>query len=159
MPTLPGHGKHRSFVLAFAAVFLVAATLTTAAHGDDIGQVLQEVRSLRERVDAQETELQRQRQIIENQQAELAQWKSRAVSDASAYDAEQTRTMVADALAQAVAELEQPQSVLAGWDKGFYLASPDGNYKLNIGGVIQPRYEFHESSDSENTSSFYMRRV
>ncbi len=46
---------------------------------------------------------------------------------------------------------------LAGWDRGFYLESPDGLYRLNLGGWIQPRYEYR--SDDENTSSFTMRRV
>ncbi len=51
--------------------------------------------------------------------------------------------------------------LMAGWDRGFYLASADENYRLHIGGWIQPRYEYQNRSDRdpEATSSFFMRRV
>ena len=47
----------------------------------------------------------------------------------------------------------------AGWDKGFYLKSADNDFRLNIGGWIQPRYEFESASGAEDTSSFLMRRA
>jgi phosphate-selective porin OprO and OprP len=50
-------------------------------------------------------------------------------------------------------------SMTAGWDRGFFLQSADGNYRLNIGGWIQPRYEYRFNSDAADTSSFLMRRV
>jgi phosphate-selective porin OprO and OprP len=51
------------------------------------------------------------------------------------------------------------EQITAGWDRGFYLKSPDDYFRLNIGGWIQPRYEFRQHSDDEDTSSFYLRRV
>ncbi len=48
----------------------------------------------------------------------------------------------------------------AGWDDGrFFLASEDGRYRLNVGGWIQPRYEFRRTPDDEDTSRFRLRRV
>lgn len=57
--------------------------------------------------------------------------------------------------AQDAAETESRP--LAGWDRGFYLESPDGLNYMHIGGWIQPRYEYR--SDAEDTSSFTLRRL
>jgi len=40
---------------------------------------------------------------------------------------------------------------MAGWNKGFFLASPDGNFKLNVSGFMQVRYTFnHANKTREN---------
>ena len=59
--------------------------------------------------------------------------------------------------AQAQETEEIARRPLAGWDRGFYLESPDGLNRLQIGGWIQPRYEYR--SDAEDTSSFTIRRA
>jgi phosphate-selective porin OprO and OprP len=52
------------------------------------------------------------------------------------------------------------QKPLAGWSEGFNLASPDGAYKLRIGGYLQAdgRY-FIDDKDNANTSQFVARRA
>ena len=62
------------------------------------------------------------------------------------------------------APVEVPPTVdplTAGWDRGFYLASADDNYRLHIGGWLQPRYEYQDRSDRDPaaTSSFFLRRL
>ena len=50
----------------------------------------------------------------------------------------------------------------AGWDHHFYMASADGNFKLNIKGVVQTRYLFNQRNNSgadNNLSGFEMRRA
>jgi len=50
----------------------------------------------------------------------------------------------------------------AGWDHHFYMASSDGNFKLNIKGVVQTRYLFNQRNNSgadNNLSGFEMRRA
>ncbi len=57
------------------------------------------------------------------------------------------------------AQPDESAPVTAGWDRGFYLAAPDGNFRLTLGGWIQPRYEYFSQDGAEDTSSFYLRRV
>jgi hypothetical protein len=45
------------------------------------------------------------------------------------------------------------------YERGFTLRSEDDAFRLDIGGWVQPRYEFTRRSDAEDLSSFYMRRV
>ena len=50
----------------------------------------------------------------------------------------------------------------AGWDKGFYLASADGNFKLKIGGYLQYRYVFNNqdsSPEDDNRGGFENTRT
>ncbi len=54
---------------------------------------------------------------------------------------EEMRGLVHDVLADADTRSSLMQSgMTAGWDKGFFLASPDGNFKLAVKGQIQFRY-------------------
>ncbi|KMQ52972.1 hypothetical protein CHISP_0193 [Chitinispirillum alkaliphilum] len=64
-------------------------------------------------------------------------------------------------LREAIMELQEKQEgLLPVYDHGFTLRSEDGDFQLNIGGSIQPRYEFSIDTDASDTlSSFYMRRV
>jgi len=48
------------------------------------------------------------------------------------------RAIVQDVLADADTRTSlQAAQATAGWNKGFFLASPDGNFKLNVGGQLQ----------------------
>ncbi|MCA9291305.1 MAG: hypothetical protein KDA25_09255 [Phycisphaerales bacterium] len=58
--------------------------------------------------------------------------------------ATQIRGLVNDVLADADTRASLLQSGAgAGWDNGFFLASPDGNFRLNLAGQIQTRYAFN----------------
>ena len=51
------------------------------------------------------------------------------------------RGIVQDVLADADTRTSfQDSGAMAGWNKGFFLASPDGNFKLKISGQVQLRY-------------------
>ncbi len=56
-------------------------------------------------------------------------------------------------------DLDAADAIVAGWDRGFYLGSADGHFRMNIGGWIQPRYIYRMVGGEEDTSSFTMRRV
>jgi hypothetical protein len=77
--------------------------------------------------------------------------------------AAQIRTLVQDVLADADSRANLADAGLtAGWDKGFYIASPDGKYKLKIGGQIQQRFVYNHQDDSptdDNRSGFEVRRA
>lgn len=70
--------------------------------------------------------------------------------------ADQIRELVSDMLADADTRASLLENgALAGWDNGFFIASADGNFKLNIGGNIQFRYIFNDQDnapeDEDNT--------
>ena len=55
--------------------------------------------------------------------------------------ADEIRALVHDVLADADTRASLLQSgMTAGWDKGFFLASSDGNFKLKVAGQIQFRW-------------------
>lgn len=59
----------------------------------------------------------------------------------SSANADEIRTVVAEMLADAETRSSlQSGGATAGYDKGFFLASSDGNFRLNVGGMIQFRY-------------------
>jgi phosphate-selective porin OprO and OprP len=65
--------------------------------------------------------------------------------------ATQIRGLVQDVLSDADARASlQADGATAGWNKGFFLASPDGNFKLNIKGQAQFRWaaNFRDIPDS-----------
>jgi phosphate-selective porin OprO/OprP len=70
--------------------------------------------------------------------------------------AAEIRSLVQDVLADADTRSSlQGSGMTAGWDNGFFLASPDGNYRLNVQGEIQFRYmmNFRESAaDQDDTT-------
>ncbi len=57
------------------------------------------------------------------------------------------------------AQVPEDAGLVAGWDRGFYLRSTDDQFRMNIGGWIQPRYEYRDVEGGENTSSFTLSRV
>lgn len=62
--------------------------------------------------------------------------------------AAEVRAIVEDVLADADARASlQSSGATAGWDKGFFLASPDGNFRLNIKGYTQFRWVMNHVRD------------
>ncbi len=57
--------------------------------------------------------------------------------------ATEIRGIVTDVLADADTRAALRDSgITAGWNDGFFLQSPDGRFRLNIGGMIQARYQY-----------------
>jgi len=73
------------------------------------------------------------------------------------------RGLVQDVLADADTRASLLQSgTMAGWDKGFFLMSADGNFKLNVFGQLQVRYVYNhqdESPTDDNRAGFEIRRA
>lgn len=58
--------------------------------------------------------------------------------------ATEIRELVEDVLADASTRTSlQADGATAGWDNGFFIASPDGSFRLNIGGEIQFRFAYN----------------
>ena len=77
-----------------------------------------------------------------------------------------TLGIIPSVFAQAlVVEEETPpaEQSSAGYDGGFYIKSPDGNFKFTINGRVQPRFDFSRqagttSPQGNTTDSFFVRR-
>lgn len=74
--------------------------------------------------------------------AELAELKAQQGDNwLTEQRASEIRSLVQDVLADADTRASlQSTGMTAGWDKGFFLASPDGNFRLRIKGQLQFRY-------------------
>lgn len=63
--------------------------------------------------------------------------------------ADEIRGLVQDVLSDADTRASLLQSgMTAGWDKGFFLASSDGNFKLKLSGLVQVRFNYNNQDDS-----------
>ncbi len=107
--------------------------------------------TMEERVAALENEL---AELKDDRQEKLRQLENEGSSTA------QRQEQAAEVEHELVATGTENQSTLvAGWDRGFFLGSADNRFRLEITGWIQPRFEYRSRPDAEDTSSFLMRRV
>ncbi|MFO0961666.1 MAG: porin [Phycisphaerales bacterium] len=108
------------------------------------------------------------------QQAERIDTLQRSTGEAwlTEQRAEQVRGIVSDVLADSQTRTSlQGDIATAGYDKNFFIASPDGNYRLAIEGSIQARFAYNNipqasisganagRSQVANEYGFEMRRV
>jgi hypothetical protein len=102
---------------------------------------------------------------IDQLRSELAELKAQQGDDwMTEQRASEIRSLVQDVLADADTRASlQSSGMTAGWDKGFFLASPDGNFKLKIMGQIQVRYMLNgrdnPSYGTGTTGGFDLPRV
>ena len=89
-------------------------------------------------------------QIAELKQ-ELAELKQQDSQDwLTEQRASEIRGIVQDVLADADTRTSfQNSGAMAGWNKGFFLASPDGNFRLNVGGMLQTRFTLNNAKDTD----------
>ena len=74
---------------------------------------------------------------------------------ASPMNPDEVRALVADMLADADTRSSLLQSgAAAGHDGSFFLASPDGSFRLNISGQIQARYTLNFRGDNSGADNF-----
>ena len=94
-------------------------------------------------------------QIAELKQ-ELAELKQQDGQDwLTEQRASEIRGIVQDVLADADTRTSlQNSGAMAGYNNGFFLASPDGNFKLNVQGFMQVRWTLNEAGDQETQWGF-----
>lgn len=138
------------------ALFIGTALAALPVAGDEdmraeLDRLKTYIEALEERVQKHEAEL-----------AELRAERSSTPNIATSRDRPEHREEPVKAVARAP-EIEREtwrQPSTSGVDgRRFFIQSPDGNYRLNIGGRIQARYEHRRHSGREDTSSFFLRRV
>lgn len=133
----------------FALSLLAISSVATTAAGD---QTLIEDANVAE-LRALVADLQEQVQMLKAQGS--ANWLTQQ-------RAAEIRSLVQDVLADADTRANLLQGgMTAGYDRGFFLASADGNYRLNISGRLQFRYVYNnqDNSDDDNRWGFEMRRT
>jgi len=114
-------------VAVFGALAAAAVTTTVTEASNDL--------TLQQEIDAMRAE------IAALRAASGDQWLTEQ-------RAGEIRSLVQDVLADADSRASlQGSGMTAGWDNGFFLASPDGNYRLNIGGYGQFRYYYNRRDD------------
>jgi len=85
-------------------------------------------------------------------------------ADVAATDSDDVRALVAEMIADAESRSSLLQSgAAAGHDGKFYLASPDGNFRLNLSGQVQFRYYLNfrddDGGDDDFVPGFQTRRT
>lgn len=118
--------------LAQTTPFFVAVLfLLSHAHGDDI----------QKQIDALRKQLLEMEENTSGMREELDDLKSKNQDWLTEERAEEFRLLVQDLLADADSRASLVgDGLLGGWSNGFFLASSDGRFKLNIGGLVQERY-------------------
>ena len=133
----------------FALSLLAISSVATTAAGD---QTLIEDANIAE-LRALVADLQDQVQMLKAQDSATWLTQQRAA---------EIRGLVQDVLADADTRASLLQGgMTAGYDRGFFLASADGNYRLNISGRLQFRYVYNNQDNSadDNRWGFEMRRT
>jgi len=134
---------HQSIVVP-----LLIAVTATPLRGEQSAEVDAELARLREEI------AEYKRSINED----TPQWLTEERAD-------QVRSLVQDVLSDADGRSSlQSSGMTAGWDKGFFLASPDGNFRLKISGYAQLRFNYNHVDDplpgqDRNAKGFENRRT
>lgn len=122
-----------------------------------VQQMQQQIEDLKHQNDAQSTEIQQ----LRSDRGDLWLTEQRA---------SQIRSIVSDVLADSSTRASlQDTGAPAGYDKNFFIASADGNFKLNIQGQVQARFAYNHipnaatvppgGPQAANEYGFEMRRV
>lgn len=85
---------------------------------------------------------------------ELAELKQQDSQDwLTEQRASEIRGIVQDVLADADTRTSfQNSGAMAGWNNGFFLASPDGNFKLNVSGLMQVRWTWNNAKGQNDSN-------
>ncbi|MCA9284288.1 MAG: hypothetical protein KDA22_03670 [Phycisphaerales bacterium] len=144
-----------------AGTLLAALVANTALAAQDGGDTVEsQLQRMTERLESLERDNASLREEVTQLRTESGQdWLTEQ-------RAEQIRTLVTDVLADADQRASlQSSAMTAGWSDGFFLASPDGRFKLQISGLLQTRYIYNYadnvppgSVDGSNLAGFEVAR-
>lgn len=130
--------------VALAFPLLALAAPLAAAEGDD-ASIQKQFEAMQERLESVEADRERMRQQIDELRA--------ATDDGWVTEkrAEEIRSIVADVMADADTRSSTLQNgLMAGWSDHFFLASPDGRFKLEIDGQMQFRYVLNYREEQQD---------
>lgn len=140
--------------LGGAVMALTVAALGTPSRADESGSGV-DVKELTRQMEEMRSELKRTKAVVEELRAATGDhWLTEQ-------RAEEVRTLVADVLADADTRASSLQSgMTAGWSEHFFLSSPDGRFKLQFEGQLQPRFIYNFLNDPDrHRSGFEITRT
>ncbi|MFO0961665.1 MAG: porin [Phycisphaerales bacterium] len=151
--------NHRLLATTASAAALLAALPAFGADDDALARMQSQIDALKNANAQQAKEIQELRES--NGETWLTEKR-----------AEQIRGVVQDVLSDSSTRASlQGDGATAGYDKNFFIASPDGNFRLNIEGQLQVRYAYNympsaalaganaDRSQVQNEYGFELRRV
>ena len=119
-----------------SAAAMTLATAVSLADTTTTDEALRQIEELRQQNAAMAQKIEKLERVATDDGAWLTEERTN-----------QIRSLVQDVLADADTRSSlQSDGATAGWNKGFFLASPDGAYRLNIKGHIQFRWVFNQRS-------------
>ena len=132
----------RSGIMIVPLLLLSESALAQESESEET--VAEQLQSLRK-------EMEGLRQVNEVMKGEIDELRARTQDNwLTEHRAEEIRSLVQDVLADADTRASLLQDgLIAGWSDHFFLASPDGRFKLQVGGQIQFRwvYNYHDQKD------------
>ncbi len=144
-------------------LFAIAICQSASASGGDVtvaDQFSAQVQQLKQQLAAMEVRHDAQIAALRNEDGD--RWLTQQRAD-------EIREIVKDVLADSESRSNlQGAEVTAGWNKGFMIASADGNFKMVVSGQIQSRFSYNYQPASNRTAGnqspsdeygFEMRRV
>lgn len=154
--------------LGCAIVLIVSSSGLTFAQPPPLPEdqdLVRELELLKDRLEEQEARLQTQETKLAAQRGEIGRLQQ---SDDHSWLTEQRaieiRVLVQDVLADADTRATLLQNGLtAGYDKHFFIGSPDGNFLLQFYGKLQTRYIYNHSDQADvaddDRGGFSVRRM
>lgn len=138
--TAQDHGFQTLGATATATATAAAALLAFSAHAQQAPAPTPDTQNVDELLRRLDTIEERNRDL-EKRVGELTQQQGEGWL--SEQRASQIREIVGDVLADSQSRSSlQDNGMTAGWNDGFFLASADGRFRLNIGGFMQSRFTF-----------------
>lgn len=140
----------------FTAICLICNTFALSAEAQDS--------SAKTDLDRAQTMIEELNHRVGDLEIEINNMRQSQSDDwLTAQRADEIRSLVHDVIADADLRANLSQNgMTAGWDKGFFLSSADGNFMLKLSGQIQSRYVYNNqdnSPDDDDRAGFEMRRT
>ena len=124
-------GTHSQNRTSIVAVLIAVVCSVTYAQPLDVQE---QIDALRQRLDDVKSDTDGMREELDELKLEDEDWLTQSRAD-------EIRSLVRDVLSDADARNSLAgDGLLGGWSDGFFLASSDGRFRLNIGGLMQQRF-------------------
>ena len=134
--------------LAAFTTTISLATMAVASGGEETNQTGLDLSQMAERLaELEDNNAALQGRVNELEAADGKNWLTKQ-------RAQEIRGVVTDVLADADTRTSlQSSGMTAGWDNGFFLQSPDGRFRLNVGGMVQARWTYSGIRESYSTQT------
>lgn len=142
---------HAAFAAALAQSAPVSTLVSTQSATEQNSRQIDDMARRLEALEKRNSEL--QGQVVELKAQTGEQWLTEE-------RAAEVRALVKDVLADSATRTSlQSTSATAGWDNGFFIASADNRFRLEVGGLVQARWIWSELGGTFQAPSRLVRQV